>query len=79
MLDTFALSNISPQVGRGFNRDYWARFERFVQLLTRSCDDGRACGDVYIVTGPLYLPTQTPAGYMLQHPMIGAWLSCAAA
>ena len=65
MLETFALTNISPQVGRGFNRDYWARFERFVNLLTRSCND------VFVVTGPLYLPTQTPKGYVLQHPMIG--------
>lgn len=53
------------QVGRGFNRDYWARFERFVNLLTRSCND------VFVVTGPLYLPTQTSQGYVLQHPMIG--------
>jgi endonuclease G len=71
MLETFALSNISPQVGRGFNRDYWARFERFVHLLTRSCSD------VFIVTGPLYLPTRTPAGYVLQHPMIGAAVAVA--
>ncbi|BDA47734.1 probable endonuclease G, mitochondrial [Coccomyxa sp. Obi] len=65
MLETFVLSNISPQVGRGFNRDYWARFERFINLLTRTCDD------VYVVTGPLFLPSKTPLGYMMQHPMIG--------
>ena len=47
-------------------RDYWSRFERFLSLLTRTCDD------VYIVTGPLYLPSQTPLGYFMQHPMIGA-------
>lgn len=46
-------------------RDYWARFERFVNLLTRTCDD------VYIVTGPLYLPSVTPMGYRMSHPMIG--------
>ena len=46
-------------------RDYWARFERFLSLLTRTCDD------VYIVTGPLYLPSKTPLGFMMQHPMIG--------
>ena len=50
-------------------RDYWARFERFVSLLTRTCDD------VYIVTGPLYLPSKTPLGFMMQHPMIGAFPS----
>ena len=32
---TFCLSNISPQVGNGFNRDYWARFEKFVRDLTK--------------------------------------------
>jgi nuclease EXOG len=47
-------------------RDYWSRFERFVSLLTRTWDD------VYIVTGPLYLPSQTPLGYFMQHPMLGA-------
>ena len=36
-----------------------------MSLLTRTCDD------VYIVTGPLYLPSKTPLGFMMQHPMIG--------
>ncbi|EFJ41614.1 mitochondrial nuclease [Volvox carteri f. nagariensis] len=54
MDETFSLINISPQVGAGFNRDYWARFERFVKELTY------AAADVYIVTGPLWLPTQSP-------------------
>ncbi|KAK9814237.1 hypothetical protein WJX72_002706 [[Myrmecia] bisecta] len=65
LLETFTLSNVSPQVGKGFNRDYWARFERFVKQLTRDCDD------VYIVTGPLYLPKKSGRGYVMQHPMIG--------
>jgi DNA/RNA endonuclease G (NUC1) len=26
MQETFSLANVSPQVGGGFNRDYWARF-----------------------------------------------------
>ena len=41
-----------------------------MNLLTRSCND------VYVVTGPLYLPTQTSQGYVLQHPMIGEHLPC---
>jgi hypothetical protein len=57
------------QVGAGFNRDYWARFERFVQDLSRRCDD------VWVVTGPLYLPQPAPGGapgtYVMNHPMIG--------
>ncbi|GFR49717.1 hypothetical protein Agub_g11871, partial [Astrephomene gubernaculifera] len=52
MDETFSLVNISPQAGKGFNRDYWSRFERFVKELT---DVAR---DVYVVTGPLWLPTQ---------------------
>ena len=66
MDDTFVLTNISPQVGQGFNRDYWARFERFVQELA-----GR-CNDVYVVTGPLYLPQPNGrGGWSMQHPMLG--------
>ncbi|KAI3428702.1 hypothetical protein D9Q98_007526 [Chlorella vulgaris] len=69
MDQTFILSNTSPQVGAGFNRDYWARFERFVQDLSRRCDD------VWVVTGPLYLPQPAPGGapgtYVMNHPMIG--------
>lgn len=47
-------------------RDYWARFEQFVRVLTHTC------GDVYVVTGPLFLPVKTFNGYMMQHLMIGA-------
>ncbi|KAL4428150.1 hypothetical protein ABPG75_002239 [Micractinium tetrahymenae] len=72
MDDTFSLTNMSPQVGAGFNRDYWARFERFVQDLCKRCDD------VYIITGPLFLPQRSGAtqangapGFVMQHPMIG--------
>uniref|UniRef100_A0A7S0RJH0 Endonuclease n=1 Tax=Pyramimonas obovata TaxID=1411642 RepID=A0A7S0RJH0_9CHLO len=63
--ETFTLSNISPQVGNGFNRAYWARVEKFVRDLTKECSD------VYVVTGPLYLPTRTESGWSLVHPMIG--------
>ncbi|KAI9209331.1 uncharacterized protein BJ171DRAFT_115704 [Polychytrium aggregatum] len=48
--ETFLLSNISPQVAKAFNRGYWAYFEKFVRDLTKTFDD------VYVVTGPLYLP-----------------------
>ncbi|KAL3143367.1 hypothetical protein ABBQ38_002197 [Trebouxia sp. C0009 RCD-2024] len=63
--ETFSMSNMSPQVGKGFNRDYWARFERFVKTLAWSHDD------VYIITGPLYVPQRTPQGYVMHYPMIG--------
>lgn len=35
MGDTFYLSNIAPQVGTGFNRDYWARLEKMVRDVAR--------------------------------------------
>ncbi|WPG98713.1 Mitochondrial nuclease [Acrodontium crateriforme] len=54
MNDTFALSNMCPQVGEGFNRDYWAHFEDFCRRLTSYYPSVR------IVTGPLYLPKRDP-------------------
>lgn len=50
MDDTFYLTNMCPQVGDGFNRDYWAHFEYFCRELTDRYNSVR------VVTGPLYLP-----------------------
>lgn len=47
---TFYLTNMSPQVGKGFNRDKWNDVEKHVRKLARKNPN------VYIVTGPLYLP-----------------------
>lgn len=47
---TFLLSNMAPQVGKGFNRDSWNRLEKHVRKLTKFYKD------VYVCTGPLYLP-----------------------
>jgi endonuclease G len=52
---TFLLTNMCPQVGEGFNRDYWAHFEDFCRRLTNRYPSVR------IVTGPLYLPQKDPA------------------
>ena len=54
MDDTFFLTNMCPQVGDGFNRDYWAHLEDFCRRLTNSFPSVR------IVTGPLYLPRRDP-------------------
>ncbi|KAL9106840.1 MAG: hypothetical protein Q9227_008173 [Pyrenula ochraceoflavens] len=54
MDDTFLLTNMCPQVGDGFNRDYWAHFEDFCRKLTTKYPSVR------IVTGPLYLPKRDP-------------------
>jgi endonuclease G len=50
MDSTFVLSNMCPQVGEGFNRDYWAHFEEFCRGLVKKYPSVR------VVTGPLYLP-----------------------
>lgn len=63
---TFALTNMCPQVGEGFNRDYWAHFEEFCRNLTKTYPSVR------IVTGPLYLPRKDPDGkYRVSYEVIG--------
>ncbi|SCV03266.1 LANO_0G03114g1_1 [Lachancea nothofagi CBS 11611] len=54
MDETFYLTNICPQVGEGFNRDYWAHLEYFCRQLTEKYHSIR------IVTGPLFLPKRDP-------------------
>lgn len=67
MDDTFALSNMCPQVGDGFNRDYWAHFEDFCRRLTGKYPSVR------IVTGPLYLPKRDPDGkWRVSYEVIGS-------
>jgi len=67
MDDTFYLTNMCPQVGEGFNRDYWAHFEDFCRRLTQSYPSVR------IVTGPLYLPKRDPTDnkWYVKYEMIG--------
>ncbi len=68
MDDTFYLSNMCPQVGEGFNRDYWAHFEDFCRRLTARYPSVR------VVTGPLYLPKRDPADgkWYVRHEVIGS-------
>ncbi|KAK3671988.1 nuclease [Recurvomyces mirabilis] len=66
MDSTFALSNMCPQVGDGFNRDYWAHFEDFCRRLTSFYPSVR------IVTGPLYLPKRDFDGkWRVSYEVIG--------
>ncbi|GAO50868.1 hypothetical protein SAICODRAFT_91567 [Saitoella complicata NRRL Y-17804] len=66
MDETFYLSNMSPQVGDGFNRDYWAHFEDFCRRLANQYENVR------IVTGPLYLPRKYPDGkWRVSYEVIG--------
>jgi len=48
--ETFLFTNMAPQVGKGFNRDKWEHLERYVRKLTK------LFRNVYVCTGPLYLP-----------------------
>ncbi|TQV95472.1 hypothetical protein V2A60_000663 [Cordyceps javanica] len=68
MDDTFYLTNMCPQVGEGFNRDYWAHFEDFCRRLTVRYPSVR------IVTGPLYLPRKDPQDnkWYVKYEMIGS-------
>jgi endonuclease G, mitochondrial len=64
--ETFFLSNMCPQVGEGFNRDYWAHFEDFCRRLTVKYPSVR------IVTGPLYLPKrETDGKWRVTYEVIG--------
>lgn len=64
---TFSLSNMCPQVGEGFNRDYWAHFEDFCRRLTKRYPSVR------IVTGPLYLPKREADGkWRVSYEVIGS-------
>jgi endonuclease G, mitochondrial len=67
MDETFFLTNMCPQVGEGFNRDYWAHFEDFCRRLTLSYPSVR------IVTGPLYLPRKDPTDgkWYVKYEVIG--------
>lgn len=67
MDETFSLANMSPQVGDGFNRDYWAHVEDFVRRLTARYDGVR------VMTGPLYLPKQDADDkYRVHYEVIGS-------
>lgn len=52
---TFYYSNIIPQAPV-FNREGWNKLEKYVRWRTNKCKN------VYVVTGPLYLPTRDSDG-----------------
>lgn len=65
--ETFFLSNMAPQVGKGFNRDSWNRLESYVRKLTK------VYPNVYCCTGPLYLPKRENDGKMyVKYEVIGS-------
>ncbi|XP_017019014.1 endonuclease G, mitochondrial [Drosophila kikkawai] len=65
--ETFYLSNMAPQVGQGFNRDAWNTLEMHVRKLTK------IYANVYVCTGPLYLPRKEDDGKMyVKYEVIGS-------
>jgi len=62
MDETFLLSNVSPQVGKGFNRDYWARLEQFSRSLVHAGAEEGPLREVFVCSGPLYLPERGDDG-----------------
>ncbi|XP_064649644.1 endonuclease G, mitochondrial-like [Lineus longissimus] len=54
--ETFLLSNIAPQVGNGFNRHAWNDLEKMTRSLARNFKN------VYVCSGPLYLPRRESDG-----------------
>jgi len=61
---------MSPQVGNGFNRHYWARFEEFSRYLVKDWED------VFICTGPLWIPKlvtkpDNTRKYIVEYEVIG--------
>lgn len=64
---TFYLTNMAPQVGSGFNRDSWNDLEKYVRKLTKQY------ANVYVCTGPLYLPRKEADGKTyVKYQVIGA-------
>ncbi|XP_071440145.1 endonuclease G, mitochondrial [Hetaerina americana] len=65
--ETFVLSNIAPQVGVGFNRNSWNRLEKHIRKMLR------VYPNIYVCTGPLYLPRREVDGKMyVKYQVIGA-------
>lgn len=64
--ETFYYSNMAPQVGEGFNRGAWNSLEKMMRSMAKKNPN------VYVVTGPLYLPRQEPDGKMyVKYQVIG--------
>uniref|UniRef100_A0A0N4ZKK9 Endonuclease n=1 Tax=Parastrongyloides trichosuri TaxID=131310 RepID=A0A0N4ZKK9_PARTI len=53
---TFYLTNMSPQVGKGFNRDKWNELEIHVRKHAKKNPN------VFVATGPLYMPKEEADG-----------------
>ncbi|MBI5624426.1 MAG: DNA/RNA non-specific endonuclease [Elusimicrobia bacterium] len=61
MEESFLLSNVTPQVGKGFNRGVWKKLEDRVRRWSQERDA------VWVVTGPVFVPE----GDMMKFQLIG--------
>ena len=58
---TCTVLTTSMKVGKGFNRDAWAKLEGHVRQLTH------AYSNVFVCTGPLYIPEAGKDGKTYMH------------
>ena len=65
MDEAFLLTNVCPQVGKGFSRNYWADLEAFCRGLVKHYPSVR------IITGPLYLPKKEGDKWYTNYEVIG--------
>ena len=66
MADTFFMTNMCPQSPQ-FNRGYWSKLEKYVRDLTKDNQN------VFVVTGPLYLPyTESDGKRYVKYQVIGS-------
>ncbi len=64
---TYLLSNVAPQIGEQFRKTFWIKFEEQVRAWARESDD------LYVYTGPLYVPVTGEDGKRYVHyEVIGA-------
>lgn len=64
MDDTFYMTNMCPQCPQ-LNRGYWAKLEKHVRDLTKDY------ANIYVVTGPLYLPYEEGNKRYVKYQVIG--------
>jgi endonuclease G len=62
--DTFYLSNICPLCPQ-LNEGYWSKLEQYTRDLTKNYRN------IYVITGPLYLPYNENGGRFVKYRVIG--------
>jgi endonuclease G len=67
LAQTYYLSNVAPQLGQAFRQSFWVHFEARVRDWAREADD------LYVFTGPLFLPEEGADGKSyVRYEVIGA-------